>query len=79
MMGSKKVTNRDLLRNYKSLKEKLLDGEVEEIIVPQKNGVVIKITIAQEETPMERFLRMVDERGPLHIKRPDADFFDFLP
>lgn len=72
------ITNRDLLRNYKDLKGKLLSGEVEEIVIPQKDGKVIRMTVTQEETPIERFLRKV-KKHPLHIERPDQDIFDFLP
>lgn len=77
-----KITNRDLLRNYKKLKEQLLNGEVEEVSVVQKDGFVIKMVVEKEETGMEHFLRMIEERGPVHIKpidEIDPDFYDFLP
>jgi hypothetical protein len=71
-----KVSNRDLLRKYKTLKSKLIDGEVEEIIIPQKGGEVIKMTVEREKTPMQNFLAMIEEHGPIYIDPVDPEFFD---
>lgn len=69
------VTNRELLRRYKELKGKLLSGEVEEVVVPQKEGVVIKIHAEKKKTPMQELLEMVEKRPLKGLKRPEEDLF----
>ena len=71
------INNRELLRNYKSLKMKLLSGEIDEILIPQGDTKVIKITIEEELSPNQRFLKMVKEHGPIHITLPEGDIFDW--
>jgi len=71
----KEVTNRELLRNYKEIKIKLLSGELEEVIVPQKEGSVLKITAEKEETPFERMRKAIKKRPITYIKRPEEDLF----
>ncbi len=74
-----KVNNRELLRDYKSLKEKLMKGEITEIQVQQKGtGKIIKISIEKEKTPFERQLERLEKQGPIQIERPKADLFDYL-
>ncbi len=67
------VTNRDLLRNYKNLRNRLISGELEEIDVPQKNGMVIKFHLEMPQTPMQKLLKMVKDKPLKGIKRPTWD------
>lgn len=73
------VTNRELLREYKILKEKLISGEVKEITVPQANGMVLRIeVVAKEETPFQRMVRRVKEKPFKNLNRPEEDLFDYV-
>lgn len=69
------VTNRDLLRRFKELKEQLLTGQVDEILVIQKNDMVLKLHIVRELTPMQKLLKMVKEKPILNVERSDQDIF----
>ena len=71
-----KVSNRDFSRNYKALREKLLLGQVDEILVPQKNGTIIKVVMVSEESSAKRWLKKIKGIKPIHIKRPKEDLFD---
>jgi len=71
----KTTNNRELLRNYKSLKEQLIRGELEEIIVPQKEGVVIKLTVEKIASPFEELICKVKEQPLTGIRRPEEDLF----
>lgn len=72
------INNRELLRSYKQLKSKLLNGEIYEIRIPQgKNNKVIKITVEEDLSPTAKFLKMVQENGPINISRPKGDIFDW--
>lgn len=73
------VNNRELLRDYKSLKEKLMKGEVSEIRVPQKGtDQMIRITLEKKKTPFEDLMEWAQKNGPIEIERPEADIFDYL-
>lgn len=67
------VSNRDLLRNYRQLKDKLISGELDEVIVTQKGGMTMKICLVHVVTPMEKLLKMVKEKPLKGIKRPKWD------
>ncbi len=67
------VTNRDLLRKYKELKNKLMNGEIEHIIVPQSGNVVIKLSVEKKKTPMMELLEMIKKRPLKGLKRPEED------
>ncbi|MBI4235440.1 hypothetical protein HY604_04015 [Candidatus Peregrinibacteria bacterium] len=69
------ITNRELLRRYKELKNKLVNGEVDEVAVPQKDGMIIKIRIEKKKTPMQELLEMVEKKPLKGIKRPEEDLF----
>lgn len=69
------VSNRDLLRKFKKLRDGLLSGEIEEVVVPQKNGFFIRLSTEKELTPMEKLLKMVKEKPLKGIKRPKEDIF----
>lgn len=69
------VNNRELLRNYKALKAKLVKGLVDEIEVPQGDGVVIKIRVESPETSAQQWLRKIKKMRPIHIQRPEEDIF----
>ena len=73
-----RISNRELLRQYKALKEKLLSGEVKELSIPQKNGMTIKITVEKEKTQFEILNEMIDKNPVKDVKRPEADLFDYL-
>lgn len=71
------VSNRNLLRDYKSLKNKLMRGQVSFIDVPQKDGTVLRITVLSKESRAERWLNKIATLPPLtYVQRPEEDIFD---
>ncbi|MEK7085805.1 MAG: hypothetical protein AAB953_02215 [Patescibacteria group bacterium] len=69
------TTNRDLLRNYKYLKGKLLNGDVDEIVILQKKNIVIKMVVEKKLTPFQQLVEMVKKKPILNVKRSDQDIF----
>lgn len=70
------VTNRQFLREFKSLKKKLIKGEVDKISInQQKEGVVLDVVVRASTTPFERQLQMIKKFGPFKIVRPEEDLF----
>lgn len=69
------TTNRDLLRNYKKLKDKLMNGEVEEVIVLQGKDVVIKLVVQRKLTPFQQLVEMVRKKPILNVERTEQDIF----
>lgn len=67
------VTNRDLLRRYKELKNKLMNGEINQIIVPQSGNIVIKLSVEKKKTPMQELLEMIKKRPIKNVRRPEED------
>lgn len=75
------VTNRELLRNYKSLKEKLLQKKVQVIEVELDEDHLLEIKLKRKKRPQtafERACEMVKERPFKNLKRPEADLFDYI-
>lgn len=75
------VTNRELLRNYKSLKEKLLTRKVNLIEVNLDEEFLLEIKLKRRKrpkTPFEESLEIIKQYDFSHLKRPDADLFDYL-
>ena len=69
------VKNRELLRNFKALKEKLLSGEVKEVIIPQGDKVQLKIVIEKSKTPFRELADIV-KTNPVKLCRPKEDIFE---
>lgn len=67
------ITNRELLRNYKDLKERLINGEIEEVVIPQKLGVIVKIVVEKEKTSFEKLLEKISAKPLKNLKRPEED------
>ena len=72
---NQKVSNRELVRNYSKIRIKLLSGEFEEVLVPQKEGAYIKLCVIREETPFERLVEKIKKRPVKYVKRPGEDLF----
>lgn len=75
------VTNRELLRNYKDLKEKLLQKKVQVIEVDLDEDHLLEIKLKRKKRPQtafERACELVDSYDFSHLKRPEADLFDYL-
>lgn len=70
---TKQITNRELLRDYKHWKTRLLGGQIDILIIPQKEGGVLKIFAEKEKTPFEHFLEKVKRKPFKHLKRPKED------
>mgnify|MGYP001620104539 CR=1 len=70
-----KISNRELLRNYKSLKNKLVSGETEEILIPQSSGVILKLTVQRlaKKNSIDRFLEVTKGYSFRGLKRPKED------
>lgn len=74
------VNNRELLRNFKSLKKLLLQRKVDLIEVDADEGFVLELSIKKrkkEKPPFESLLELIGEE-PIKIQRPEADLFDYL-
>ncbi len=69
------VTNRDLLRNYKELKGKLLNGDIDQVLIPQDDGMVIKVSVERVLTPVQQLIAMIKKKPILNVKRPEQDIF----
>jgi hypothetical protein len=69
------VSNRELLRNYKTLKEKLIRGYIDEITIPQPEGLILKVVVETPETVAEKWLKKVKKIKPIYIERPEEDLF----
>lgn len=69
------ITNRELLREFKSLKNKLINGDVEEILIPQNDNSTIKISLIQKKTPFLELLDKVKNKPMKTLKRPEIDLF----
>jgi len=69
------TTNREFLRQFKTLKEKLISGSIEKIIVPQKNGVNLSISIERKESPFKSLVKKVKKKPLSNIVRPSEDIF----
>lgn len=73
------VTNRELLRNYKVLKNKLLQKKVNVIEVKLDEDTLLEIKLKRKKrvkTPFEESLELIKQHNFSHIKRPKADLFD---
>lgn len=68
-----KVTNRDLLRNYKDLKQRLLSGELDEILIPQASGLSIKLQVVRQKTPFKQLLSRVEKKPFKNLARSEED------
>jgi hypothetical protein len=45
-----KLSTRELLRNFKTIKEDLVDNKIKEVIVPLSNGKNLQIMIKEDST-----------------------------
>lgn len=70
------ITNRELLRNYKDLKDRLVSGQVQQIRIEQRDGTVLKFTVEKKaQTPFESLIEYV-KKNPVYVERPPEDLFD---
>lgn len=70
------VNNRELLRNYKVLKNKLLQRKVDVIRIQQDDGLTLEIRLKKEKTHItafEKSLQLIKKHPIKGIKRPEAD------
>jgi hypothetical protein len=75
------ITNRELLRNYKALKNKLLQKKVDMIEVKLDEDHMLEIKLRKRKrakTPFERLLEDIQKHPIKGIKRPEADLFDYI-
>lgn len=69
------TNNRELLRNYKALKARLITGEVEEILIPQKDNSVLKIVLQKPQTKFQSLVNKIRKKPLKNLKRPEEDIF----
>ncbi len=69
------ITNREFLRRFKDLKRELISGSVQRIIVPQKGGVNLSISVEHAETPFSSLVFKVRRKPLNNIIRPSEDLF----
>lgn len=56
------VTNRDLLRRFKELREKLMKDEVESVLVRQKNGSFLRIILIPGKSSFEELVKKINNQ-----------------
>jgi hypothetical protein len=75
------VTNRELLRNYKSLKDRLMRGEITQVKIKlaYNTNMVLKME-KKSQTAFEKSLELIaqNKTANIHIERPDFDLFDYV-
>lgn len=69
------ITNRDLLRKYRHLRDKLLSGEVDSISIPQKTGIVIRIVAEKKESHFSKMTKLIKKHPFINLTRPEEDIF----
>lgn len=70
------INNREMLRNYKSLKNRLVKGQIKQILIEQKDGTVLKLIVEKKaKTPFQSLLEHI-KRHPVLVERPQEDLFD---
>lgn len=74
------INNRELLRNYKDIKCKLLQQKVKLVRVEQGDGLTLEIRLKKEKTYQTAFEKSLEliKKHPIKIKRPEADLFDYI-
>lgn len=70
-----RTTNRDFLRNYRAVKDKLLNGDIDSVIIPQGEGVNLRIVIVKDKTPFERMTEKIKSKPFKNLRRPEEDLF----
>jgi hypothetical protein len=69
------ITNRRLLRDYKTIKNQLMSGEIQEVLIPQKDGVTLKLSIEQSASPARRMMDFAQKNTKRNFKRPEQDLW----
>lgn len=69
------ITNRDLLREYSKWKGKLLDGNIDVLIIPQRDGSTLKIMREKPKRTFDELLDMIRKKPWKHLRRPKQDIF----
>ena len=69
------ITNRELLRNYKKFRQRLVKGQVQQILIEQKDGTTLKLVVENKQTPFQRMVEIA-RKHQLHVERPKEDLFD---
>ena len=69
------ITNRELLRGFKELKGRLINGDIEEILVPQDDNSTLRISLIQKKTPFLELLDKIKKKPMKTLKRPEMDLF----
>ncbi len=75
------VSNRELLRNYKALKNKLLQKKIKVIEVELDEEFLLEIKLKRRsrvKTPFEVACEIAEKNDFTYLKRPKADLFDYL-
>lgn len=69
----KTITNRELLRQYKMWRNKLMNNEIQEIAVSQSDGSVIKITYERPMSSFEKIVAKIKKNPMKGLTRPEED------
>lgn len=69
------VTNRELLRGFKKLKSRFINGDIEEILIPQDGNSTVRISLIQKKTPFLELLDKISNKPMKTLKRPEMDLF----
>jgi hypothetical protein len=75
------VSNRELLRNYKALKNKLIQKKVQVIEVNADAEFTIELRLKRKKrskSPFEMACQIAEQSDFSYMKRPEADLFETL-
>lgn len=68
------VNTRELLRNFKHYRDRLIRGEIDTIEIPQNDNVKIQFTLVKNVSPTRELFAKLEARSePIHIERPEED------
>jgi uncharacterized protein YqgV (UPF0045/DUF77 family) len=64
------INTRELLREFKDIKEKLLNHEIQQVVIPMKDNKFLKIELEEEEDNRQAILDILDSiKKPIKVKR----------
>ena len=79
MSHAKRITTRELLRNFKSLKDQLLTGSVHHLVIDIGNEQELELSMRKKSNTGENLAHAIQAmKKPITVKRIDV-FDELLP
>lgn len=69
------ITNRDFLRRYSRWKGKLCKGEIDILIIPQRDGSSLKVVGEKPRRAFDALVEMIHKKPFKYLRRPKEDIF----